>query len=311
MQELAQDGLPRLSDVISQLELRADKALGQNFILDLNLTQRIAGLCGDIANRRVVEIGPGPGGLTRALLLKGARHVWTIERDHRCLPALDQIAKRWPGRLDIFHGDALIYDWQTAPSISDQTSLKEINLVNQTDPTAVIIANLPYGIATKLLTLWLNVSAWPPWYACMALMFQREVAERIVAYPGTRTYGRLSVLCQWSCKTQIKLNLPPEVFFPHPKISSAVVVFEPRPERTPACDPSALQRVTAAAFGQRRKMLRVSLRQLTSQPEVLIKEAGLYGTARAEEVTVSQYAHLARAFSRLAHEKKQHHSNVS
>ncbi len=282
---LADDGLPPLREVIRRFDLNAKKALGQNFIHDLNLTRRIARVCGDLTHKFVVEVGPGPGGLTRALLSEGAAQVLAVEIDRRCIGALEEIKQRWPGRLNILVGDALEMAWgQTVGG-----------LVGDDDRQAVIISNLPYGIATKLLVGWLSTPSWPPWYTAMGLMFQREVAERIVAKPATKSFGRLSVLSQWSCDTRIALNLPPEAFTPPPKVASAVVVFEPKLVRTPDCSPVTLGRVTAAAFGQRRKMLRSSLKQLTSFPELLLEKAEIDPRARAEEIDIPGFARLAQA----------------
>jgi 16S rRNA (adenine1518-N6/adenine1519-N6)-dimethyltransferase len=280
MSTLAADGLPRLADVIRSHEIAAKKSLGQNFLLDLNLTRRIAREAAPLAGRTVVEVGPGPGGLTRALLAEGAGKVVAIERDDRCLAALAEIAQRYPGRLEVHGADALRADYPA--------------LVAGHAGKAVIAANLPYGIATKLLVGWLESEPWPPWFDRMVLMFQREVAERIVAVPGSKAYGRLAVISQWRCETRIALTLPPEAFTPPPKVSSAVVVFEPRPAPTPACSAVALGRVTAAAFGQRRKMLRQSLKSLTPMPELLLAEARLDPELRAERLTVAQFAELAR-----------------
>ena len=273
------DGLPRLADVIRTHGLSAKKSLGQNFILDLSLTRRIAREAFPLTGRTVVEIGPGPGGLTRALLLEGATHVIAVERDDRCLAALAEVSAHYPGRLTVHPADALSTDW---PSLLDASADK-----------AAIVANLPYGIATRLLIDWLETEPWPPWFDLMVLMFQKEVAERIVAEPGSKAYGRLAVIAQWRCNAHIAMTLPPEVFTPAPKVSSAVVVFTPRETPTPACSVKALGRVTAAAFGQRRKMLRQSLKSLTPMPELLLREANLDPELRAERLTVAEFARLA------------------
>lgn len=277
------DGLPPLRDVIERYELRAKKSLGQNFLLDLNLTRKIARACGDLGDTTVVEIGPGPGGLTRALLIEGARHVIAVERDERCLPALEEISQRYPGQLDIHAGDALETDWNT--------------IIGSHQPVT-IAANLPYGIASLLLAGWLETEPWPPWFNRMVLMFQREVAERIVAEPGSKAYGRLSVLAQWRTEARIVITLPPEAFTPAPKVASAVVEFIPRQTPSPACSSKSLARVTAAAFGQRRKMLRQSLKRLTPMPELLLREAGLDPQERAERLTVEDFARLALIIDR-------------
>lgn len=272
------DALPPLREVIATLGLSAKKSLGQNFILDLNLTRRIARAAGDLSDRVVVEIGPGPGGLTRALLLEGAARVIAVERDDRCLPALQQISERYPGRLDVHMADALHADWQKL--LGGETK-------------AAIIANLPYGIATRLLIGWLESEPWPPWYERMVLMFQREVAERIVAQPGTKAYGRLAVISQWRTRPRIAMTLKPEAFTPPPKVASAVVEFLPRAEPAPPCSVKVLGEVTAAAFGQRRKMLRASLKSLTPDAEDLLKEAGISPDERAERLQVEDFARLA------------------
>ena len=278
------DGLPPLREVIATHELNAKKSLGQNFILDLNLTRKIARACGPLTGKTVVEVGPGPGGLTRALLLEGAARVVAVERDARCLPALAEIAARYPGRLSVHEGDALEAHWE--------------DLTAGRDGQAIIAANLPYGVASLLLANWLEAEPWPPWYGAMVLMFQKEVAERIVAEPGSKAYGRLSVLAQWRTVPKIVLNLPPDAFTPPPKVSSAVVHFVPRETPLPAGSAKMLARVTAAAFGQRRKMLRQSLKSLTPLPELLLREAGISPEERAEQVSVAGFAKLAQIMGR-------------
>jgi 16S rRNA (adenine1518-N6/adenine1519-N6)-dimethyltransferase len=279
------DGLPPLREVIKTHELAAKKSLGQNFILDLNLTRRIARACGPLAGKTVVEVGPGPGGLTRGLLMEGAARVVAVERDPRCLPALAEIAARYPGQLHVHEGDALEADWEV--------------LTAGREGRAIIAANLPYGVASLLLANWLEAEPWPPWYEGMVLMFQREVAERIVAEPGSKAYGRLSVLAQWRTVPKIVLHLPPEAFTPPPKVSSAVVHFVPRDNPLPAGGAKMLARVTAAAFGQRRKMLRQSLKSLTPMPEVLLREAGIDPMERAEQLTVAQFARMGEIMGRV------------
>jgi 16S rRNA (adenine1518-N6/adenine1519-N6)-dimethyltransferase len=275
------DGLPPLRDIIERYSLNAKKSLGQNFLLDLNLTRKIARLAGDLSDRTVVEIGPGPGGLTRALLMEGAKRVIAIERDDRCLPALAEVSSHYPGRLEVHPADALDIDWRQV--LGDAAS-------------ASIVANLPYGVASLLLVNWLEAEPWPPWYDRMVLMFQREVAERIVAAPRSKAYGRLSVLAQWRTEASIVMNLPPEAFTPAPKVSSAIVAFRPIASPQPPCRVKTLARVTAAAFGQRRKMLRSSLKQLTPFPELLLKRADLAPERRAEELSVAEFARLATVF---------------
>ncbi len=283
------DGLPPLRDVIREHDLVAKKSLGQNFIQDLNLTRRIARIAGDIAGATVVEIGPGPGGLTRGLLLEGAGEVIAIERDDRCLPALDAIGLRYPGRLRVHAEDALSLDW---PLVLGAAASRDIR----------IIANLPYGIATRLLIGWLETEPWPPWFSRMTLMFQKEVAERIVAAPGSKSYGRLSVISQWRTNARIAMTLSPAVFTPPPKVESAVVEFEPIMMPAPACDVRTLGRVTAAAFGQRRKMLRSTLKPLFAEPgqlERILVNSGIAGERRGETLSVAEFAGLAAALDAI------------
>lgn len=266
------DDLPPLRDVITRHELNAVKAFGQNFLLDLNLTSRIAREAGSLDDCDVVEIGPGPGGLTRALLAAGARKIIAVERDSRCLPALAEVASHYPGKLEVYQGDALKLEyWQhvSAP--------------------ARIVANLPYNVATPLLTGWLSMAPWPPIWRSMTLMFQREVAERICATPGDKAWGRLGVLAQWRCECRIAFDISPKAFTPPPKVVSSVVHFTPRPEPL-ACDLRKLERVTAAAFGQRRKMLRASLKPLGGQ--ALLDKAGIDGERRAETLSVAEFVTL-------------------
>lgn len=287
------EDLPPLRDIIRALSLTAKKSLGQNFILDLNLTQRIARAGGSIDGHVVVEVGPGPGGLTRGLLGEGAGLVIAIERDERCLPALAQIQSAWPGKLVVRSGDALEMDWPALLRDAVGHAQLQSEGASGPRPKVTIAANLPYGIATRLLVGWLETEPWPPWYDRMVLMFQREVADRIVAEPGTRAYGRLAVISQWRCDVYRALSLKPEAFTPPPKVASAVVVFTPRADLQPSCSVTALGRVTAAAFGQRRKMLRASLKQLTPMPELLISSAGLDPQSRAEHLDVAAFARLA------------------
>jgi 16S rRNA (adenine1518-N6/adenine1519-N6)-dimethyltransferase len=277
----AVDNLPPLRDVIARHGLSAVKALGQNFLLDLNLTARVARTAGDLTDATVIEVGPGPGGLTRALLALGAKKVVAIERDRRCIAALEEIAERYPGRLAILEGDAL-----------------ETDMAGLVDGPAAIVANLPYNVATPLLVGWLKAEPWPPWYRSMTLMFQREVAERIVASPGTKSYGRLSVLAGWRTSARMVFDIDPRAFTPPPKVVSTVVHLVPRPEPL-ACDPASLEKVTAAAFGQRRKMLRQSLRALGVDTLALLGAAGIKETERAEEVDVAGFVALARTYDRL------------
>ncbi|WP_460450415.1 16S rRNA (adenine(1518)-N(6)/adenine(1519)-N(6))-dimethyltransferase RsmA [Alsobacter sp. SYSU BS001988] len=280
------DGLPPLRDVIRDHDLAAKRSLGQNFLLDLNLTAKIARSAGPLDGVTVIEVGPGPGGLTRALLSLGAAHVIAVERDSRCLPALAQIAAHYPGRLTVAPGDALEADW---PALLRQ--------VHGDAPARVrIVANLPYNIGTVLLTRWIETEPWPPFFESMTLMFQREVAERIVATPeDPKDYGRLGVLCGWRTEARILFDVPPSAFTPPPKIMSSVVSLLPR-SRPLACDAATLSAVTAAAFGQRRKMLRQSLKSLQADPAPLIQAAGLDPTARAETVPVEGFVALAQAW---------------
>ncbi|MDU3133895.1 MAG: 16S rRNA (adenine(1518)-N(6)/adenine(1519)-N(6))-dimethyltransferase RsmA, partial [Bradyrhizobium sp.] len=266
------DDLPPLREVIREHQLSARKALGQNFLLDLNLTARIARAAGPLEDATVVEIGPGPGGLTRALLALGARHVIAVEHDERAIPALQAIAERYPGRLEIVCTDARTFD--VRPYLGSTK--------------AKIVANLPYNIATHLLIGWLSAEPWPPWYDMMVLMFQREVAERIVARENEEAYGRLGVLANWRCETKILFDISPSAFVPPPKVTSSVVRLVPRTAPEP-CDRRALEQVAAAAFGQRRKMLRQSLKSLPTDPARLAAAAGVDPTRRAETIPVSGF----------------------
>jgi 16S rRNA (adenine1518-N6/adenine1519-N6)-dimethyltransferase len=269
--------LPPLREVIRELGLSAKKSLGQNFILDLNLTGRIARAAGPLDGAAVVEIGPGPGGLTRALLSEGADRVIAVEKDERCLPALEAIAAHWPGRFTVIAGDALDVHW---PALLGEGR------------RARIVANLPYSVATPLLIGWLKTEPWPPWWERMVLMFQREVAERIVAGVGDKAYGRLAVLSQWRCETRILFNLPARAFTPPPKVDSSVVEFRPREKCADAGGAETLERLTALAFGQRRKMLRGSLKSLP-KALVALDELGIPATARAEELSVADFCRLS------------------
>jgi 16S rRNA (adenine1518-N6/adenine1519-N6)-dimethyltransferase len=274
------DALPPLRDVIRRHGLIARKSLGQNFLFDLNLAQRIARAAGDLADATVYEVGPGPGALTRALLALGAARVIAVERDERALAALAEIADRYPGRLDVVAADALSFD--PRPHL--------------TAGRARIVANLPYNIATPLLVGWISAEPWPPWYDCAVLMFQREVAERIVAAPGSKAYGRLSVLVQWRCEAKIMFDIKASAFVPPPKVTSSLLRLLPRAVPL-ACDRAVLERVTQAAFGQRRKMLRQSLRALGADAPALIAAAGLEPTARAEDIPVAGFISLAQALA--------------
>ncbi|MER8728050.1 16S rRNA (adenine(1518)-N(6)/adenine(1519)-N(6))-dimethyltransferase RsmA [Mesorhizobium sp. M0195] len=272
------DGLPALREVIERYGLQAKKALGQNFLLDLNLTSKIARTAGDLSDVTVIEVGPGPGGLTRALLLNGARRVVAIERDERCLAALAEIANHYPGRLEIVAGDALKTDFAA--------------LAKGSGGSMKIVANLPYNIGTELLIRWLTVTEWPPFYASMTLMFQREVAERIAASPGSEAYGRLGVLAGWRTEARIVFDVPPQAFTPPPKVTSSVVHLVPRASPLLA-EVKRLSRVTEAAFGQRRKMLRQSVKSLGG--EALLIRAGIDPTRRAETLSVEEFVRLTNA----------------
>jgi len=273
----ALDALPPLAQVIAAHGLSARKALGQNFILDLNLTSKIARQAGDLTGADVLEIGPGPGGLTRGLLREGARHVLAIEKDPRCLPALQEIAAAAPGRLTILNADALDLDPRA-----------------HLTPPVRVVANLPYNVGTELLIRWLTPPDWPPFWVTLTLMFQREVAERIVAQPGGKAYGRLALLAQWRATPQIVLHLPPGAFTPPPKVSSAVVHLTALPEPRYPADPRILERLVARAFNQRRKMLRAALKGAAPDLEDRLLAAGIQPTERAETVSLEQFCALAR-----------------
>jgi 16S rRNA (adenine1518-N6/adenine1519-N6)-dimethyltransferase len=274
------EDLPPLREVIRHYNLTAKKSLGQNFLLDFNLIRRIARAAGPLDGVDVIEIGPGPGGLTRALLAQGARRVIAIERDSRAIGALEDIAKRIPGRLDIVAGNALEVDPRS--------------FLN--GAPARVVANLPYNIASTLLVSWLTVEPWPPWYDRLVLMFQREVADRIVAAPGRKAYGRLSVLAGWRSEARILFDVSRTAFVPPPNVTSSLVSLIPLQEPL-SCDRHALERVTQSAFGQRRKMLRQSLKSLGTDPLILLDAAEIEPTARAEEIPVPGFVALARAFS--------------
>jgi 16S rRNA (adenine1518-N6/adenine1519-N6)-dimethyltransferase len=276
------DDLPPLREVIRRHSLSARKSLGQNFLLDLNLTARIARAAGPLEDATVIEIGPGPGGLTRALLAMGARRVIAVERDERVLPALEEIAQRYPGRLEIVCADAQHFN--PRPWLGSTQ--------------AKIVANLPYNIATALLVDWLSIEPWPPWYDMMVLMFQREVAERIVAHENDEAYGRLGVLANWRAETKILFDISPAAFVPQPKVTSSVVRLIPRtaPE---ICDRRALEQVAAAAFGQRRKMLRQSLKSLSVDPARLVAAAEIDETRRPETVPVGGFVAMARELTHI------------
>ena len=274
------DQLPPLRDVIESHSLNAKKSLGQNFLLDLNLTAKIARMAGSLEGYDILEIGPGPGGLTRGLLASGARRVLALEKDPRCIPALNEIAKIYPGQLDIFNTDALDFDIRphlTAP--------------------IRIVANLPYNVGTELLIRWLSPKDWPPFWSTLTLMFQKEVAERIIATPGSKAYGRLSILSQWKTNPEIVMALPPEAFTPPPKVHSAVVHFSVLSQPRFPAPAGLLSSTVAMAFNQRRKMLRSSLKSASPDIEKILRNAGLEPTARAEEISLEGFCALARCLA--------------
>jgi 16S rRNA (adenine1518-N6/adenine1519-N6)-dimethyltransferase len=287
---LAHDGLPPLREVVATYGLEPKKSLGQNFLFDLNLTGRIARAAGPLAGVAIIEIGPGPGGLTRALLSEGAGKVIAVERDERCLAALAEIARRWPGRLEIVAGDALGLDFAALAARAEGAPLR-------------ICANLPYNIATPLLGRWLESEQWPPFFDRLTLMFQREVAMRIVATPAERAdYGRLAVLAGWRCRSRILFDVPAAAFTPPPKVTSSVVELVPRAAPDP-CEMKLLVAIAQAAFGQRRKMLRQSLKSfattLGADPAALLGAADVEPTRRAEEIDGGGFVALARAAAAL------------
>jgi 16S rRNA (adenine1518-N6/adenine1519-N6)-dimethyltransferase len=272
------DDLPPLRAVISAHGLAPKKAMGQNFLLDLTLTARIARLAGSLADHDVLEIGPGPGGLTRGLLAEGARRVVAVEKDSRCLPALAQIAERYPGRLDVLNADAL-----------------DVDPARHLTPPVRVAANLPYNLGTELLVRWLTPDTWPPYWDSLTLMFQREVAQRIVAAPGSKAYGRLAILAQWRTQARIVMELPPQAFTPPPKVHSAVVHLTALPAPRFPANPKTLETVVARAFNQRRKMLRAALKGLRPDIEDRLVAAGIAPTDRAEQIDVERFCALARA----------------
>ena len=275
------DDLPPLRDVIATHGLDAKKSLGQNFLLDLNLTSKIARLAGDISGHDVLEVGPGPGGLTRGLLAAGARRVVALEKDPRCMAALSEISAAYPGRLDVFNADALDFDMR-----------------GQLTGPVRVVANLPYNVGTELLVRWLTPKDWPPFWSSLTLMFQKEVAERIIAKPGTKAYGRLGILAQWKSTPSVVMELPPEAFTPPPKVHSAVVHLEALAQPRFPAPAGILSSTVAMAFNQRRKMLRSSLKSAAPDIETALRDAGLEPTARAEEISLEGFCALARRLAK-------------
>ena len=275
------DDLPPLRDVIATHGLAAKKSLGQNFLLDLNLTSKIARLAGDISGHDVLEVGPGPGGLTRGLLAAGARRVVALEKDPRCMAALAEISAAYPGRLNVFNADALDFDMR-----------------GQLTGPVRVVANLPYNVGTELLVRWLTPKDWPPFWSTLTLMFQKEVAERIIAKPGSKAYGRLGVLAQWKSTPSVVMELPPEAFTPPPKVHSAVVHLEALAEPRFPAPAGLLSSTVAMAFNQRRKMLRSSLKSAAPDIETALRDAGLEPTARAEEISLEGFCALARRLAK-------------
>ncbi|MDC0094308.1 16S rRNA (adenine(1518)-N(6)/adenine(1519)-N(6))-dimethyltransferase RsmA [bacterium] len=275
------DDLPPLRDVIATHGLDAKKSLGQNFLLDLNLTSKIARLAGDISGHDVLEVGPGPGGLTRGLLAAGARRVVALEKDPRCMAALSEISAAYPGRLDVFNADALEFDMR-----------------GQLTGPVRVVANLPYNVGTELLVRWLTPKDWPPFWSSLTLMFQKEVAERIIAKPGTKAYGRLGILAQWKSTPSVVMELPPEAFTPPPKVHSAVVHLEALAQPRFPAPAGLLSSTVAMAFNQRRKMLRSSLKPAAPDIETALRDAGLEPTARAEEISLEGFCALARRLAK-------------
>ena len=278
--KMSSDGLPPLRDVIDRYDLRAKKSLGQNFLTDLNLTQKIARAAGNIKDAVIYEVGPGPGALTRGLLMQGAQKIIAVEMDHRCILALNEIASAYDNKVKVIEGDAL--DVDEAALIGD-TNGKDIH----------VVANLPYNVGTALLVKWMTVENWLPWFKSLTLMFQKEVGERIVAKPKSKAYGRLSVLCQYRADPRILFDIPRQAFIPPPKVTSCIVQITPKEQPANAPDQKILERVVSVAFNQRRKMLRASLNGLGIDPAIILASANIKETARAEELSVEDFCRLA------------------
>jgi len=278
--------LPPLREVIAAYDLRAKKSFGQNFLLDLNLTSKIARVAGDLSNSVVYEVGPGPGGLTRGLLANGAKRVVAVEMDKRCLPALNDVSDAYGGRLSVYEGDAV--------------KTNELDLIGSLKGEDIrVAANLPYNVGTLLLIKWLTIDEWKPWYKSLTLMFQREVAERIVAKPGSKAYGRLSVLAQWRGNVKIAMTVPAAAFTPPPKVASAIIHFEPKDPIDSSIRQKHLELVVEKAFGQRRKMLRASLKGLDVSALKLLEAAEITPTERAENLNVADFVRLAKVYSAM------------
>ncbi|MDG1438335.1 MAG: 16S rRNA (adenine(1518)-N(6)/adenine(1519)-N(6))-dimethyltransferase RsmA [Emcibacteraceae bacterium] len=278
-----EDGLPPLRDVINEFDLQAKKTLGQNFLTDLNLTGRIAKSAGDLENSIIYEVGPGPGALTRGLLMNGAARVVAVEMDHRCINALKNVSDAYNGALTVYEGDALQMD--------------EMSLIGDTEGKDVhIVANLPYNVGTALLVKWMTAQNWKPWFKSLTLMFQKEVGQRIVAEPRTKAYGRLSVLCQYRADCEILFDISRQAFIPPPKVTSCIVQIIPREEATDAPNQKTLERLVSAAFNQRRKMLRASLKALGVDPLPKLEAANIKATSRAEELTIDDFCRLAKEY---------------
>ena len=281
------DGLPPLREVIAEHGLGARKTLGQNFLLDFNLTRKIARAAGPLENTLIYEVGPGPGGLTRALLAEGATRIVAVEQDHRCIPALEDIARTHPGRVEIVYGDAIAIDE------------RELFCESPAGQSIRVAANLPYNVSTALLIKWLRVAEWPPFWSSLTLMFQREVAQRLVAVPGTSDYGRLSILTQWRSCPRILFDVDRRAFTPVPNVTSSLVRIEPLTEPVAPAQLDDLERVTLAAFGQRRKMLRQSLRRLAPDTDALFRTSGIDRRLRPQDIEVAGFAALARCYRQI------------